>query len=569
MSDQPAEATGHSVTPPSPGSAPAAVSPDPAEFDAYKVLLQASVAAEALQQRFAEFGQRRADLIADQKQLEADRSAFELRAGQFAAEVARVRSEHREFTAELELRAGRLSQQEELVQRQQAELRNAQRLLAEERVVLKQSVRAELDEERQKLGQDRAALDAERERLRQQNERERSEHAECISKAQSDLRQEKHRLSELLRQTLAEEAAKIELRDAERQQQHDNLIGELQHQAEELQRQREQFGEHVEAEQQRLREEVEKKRQALLTEQSNLQRRFRFQFEHLARAKEDLEEELRAFRREQQLFRSERARFLEQHRLRFRQLERVRLLLQQREDSLERETRVLERSRNSVLSDLRLKQQRSEEEREAVVRDIENRQRRIRQQEASLAELTGRLEDRSQRLTRLRAELDQTQSEILEQRLVIEETRDALIRDAVAPESARARLEQARHDVAAYFERQRLQLFAERDKVEAAAGELADRQQQFRRDRSDLEQYFASREEELAARSGATVVDQLQTQLELLRIKMERSQEAWQSERLEAERTIRSLIDQLTAREIPASSAGGTPVEAVAPRDAA
>ncbi|MGV2339798.1 MAG UNVERIFIED_CONTAM: hypothetical protein LVR18_39345 [Planctomycetaceae bacterium] len=123
--------------------------------------------------------------------------------------------------------------------------------------------------------------------------------------------------------------------------------------------------------------------------------------------------------------------------------------------------------------------------------------------------------------------------------------------------------------MAAYFERQRLQLFAERDKVEAAAGELADRQQQFRRDRSDLEQYFASREEELAARSGATVVDQLQTQLELLRIKMERSQEAWQSERLEAERTIRSLIDQLTAREIPASSAGGTPQEAVAPRDAA
>jgi len=569
MSDQPGEATGHSVSQSGGGTAPVAVIPDPAEIDAYRVLLQASVAAEALQQRFAEFGQRRADLIADQKQLEADRSAFELRAGQFAAEVARVRSEHRELTAELELRAGRLSQQEELVQRQQGELRNAQRMLAEERVVLKQSVRAELDDERQKLGQDRAALDAERERLRQQNERDRGEHAECIAKVQSELRQEKNRLSELLRQSLAEETARLELRDAERQQQHDNLIGELQHQAEELQRQREQFGEQVEAEQQRLREEVEKKRQALLTEQSNLQRRFRFQFEHLARAKEDLEEELRAFRREQQLFRSERARFLEQHRLRFRQIERLRRLLQEREDSLEREARVLERSRNAVLSDLRLKQQRSDEEREAVVRDIENRQRRIRQQEASLAELTGRLEDRSQRLTRLRAELDQTQSEILEQRLVIEETRDALIRDAVAPELARARLEQARHDVAAYFERQRMQLFAERDKVEAAAGELADRQQQFRRDRGDLEQYFVSREEELAARSGATVVDQLQTQLELLRTKMERSQEAWQSERLEAERTIRSLIEQLTAREIPASSAGGTQQETVAPRDAA
>jgi chromosome segregation ATPase len=218
---------------------------------------------------------------------------------------------------------------------------------------------------------------------------------------------------------------------------------------------------------------------------------------------------------------------------------------------------------------LRLKQQRSDEERDAIVRDIENRQRRIRQQEAALAELTGRLEERSQRLTRLRAELDQTQSEILEQRLVIEETRDALIRDAVAPESARARLEQARHDVAAYFERQRLQLFAERDKVEAAANELAERQQQFRRDRSDLEQYFASREDEIALRSDTSVLDQLQSQIEHLQTKLERSQEAWQSERLEAERTIRSLIEQLTVREISSAAAAGTPPETVAPRDAA
>jgi chromosome segregation ATPase len=243
--------------------------------------------------------------------------------------------------------------------------------------------------------------------------------------------------------------------------------------------------------------------------------------------------------------------------------------LQEREDSLDRETRILERSRNAVLSDLRLKQQRSEEERDAVVRDIENRQRRIRQQETSLAELTGRLEERSQRITRLRAELDQTQSEILEQRLVIEETRDALIRDAVAPESARARLEQARHDVAAYFERQRLQLFAERDKIEAAASELAERQQQFRRDRGELEQYFASREEELAARSGTSSIDELSSQIEQLRMKLERGQEAWQSERLKAERTIRSLIEQLTERERSSTAVSGTQPAAVVPRDAA
>jgi chromosome segregation ATPase len=222
-----------------------------------------------------------------------------------------------------------------------------------------------------------------------------------------------------------------------------------------------------------------------------------------------------------------------------------------------------------VLSDLRQKQRRSEEERDAVVRDIENRQRRIRQQEQSLAELTARLEERSQRLARLRAELDQTQSEILEQRLVIEEARDALIRDAVAPEAARARLEQARHDVAAYFERQRLQLFAERDKIESAASELAERQQEFRRDRADLEQYFASREEELALRSNASTVDQLQTQIQQLRTQIDRSREVWQAERHEAERTIRNLIEQLTSRETAAVQAPPADLQTTAPRDAA
>ena len=535
-------------------------SPDPTDADALRILLQASAAAESLQQRFAELNQRRADLATDQKQLDAERAAFETRAHLFAADVARARSEQRELSADLDLRSRQLTQQEELLQKQQAELRHAQKLLAEERVVLKQSLRAELDEERQKLGHDRSLLEAERERLRLQNERDRNEIADRIAEVQSDLRNEKQRIAELLRQTLADEIARFQARDDERQATHESSLHELRQQAEELQRQREQFGQHVEAEQQRLREEVEKKRQALLTEQSNLQRRFRFQFEHLARAKEDLEEELRAFRREQQLFRTERTRFLELHRLRLKQIDRLRSLLQEREDSLERETRVLERSRNSVLSDLRQKQRHSQEERDAVVRDIENRQRRIRQQEQSLADLTSRLEERSQRLTRLRAELDQTQSEILEQRLVIEETRDALIRDAVAPETARARLEQARHDVAAYFERQRLQLFAERDKIEAAASELAERQQEFRRDRADLEQYFASREEEFELRSNTSVIDQLQATILQLKTQINRSHETWQAERHEAERTIRQLIEQLTSRELSATAA---------PRDAA
>jgi len=520
------------------------------ESDALKILLQASAAAESLQQRFSELQQRRAEIVADQQQLEADRRAFEQRAQEFAAQVARDRSDQREMRADLEQRLSKVAQHEELLQRQAGELRSAQRALAEERVILKQSVRAELDEDRMKISQERAFLDAERDRLKAQAERDREDYAEKVKQLADELRLERQRLAERAKEELAAEIAQLNRQKDEWKQAHEQQVLEIQQQADDLQRQREMFGEQVDAEQQRLREEIEKKRQSLLTEQNNLQRRYRFQFEHLTRAKEDLEVELREFRREQQLFRSERLRFLEQHRLRFRQLEHLRQLLVDREASLGRELRIIERSRAAALSDIQRQHRRSEEERDAILRDIESRQRRIRQQEAAMADLAARLDDRSQRLNRLRSELDQTQAEILEHRLVIEEARTNLLRDTPTPEVARARLEQAKGDVQSFFERLRAQINADRDKVEAAANDIAERQQQFRRDRTELEQWFASKEEELQLRAAGSVVDEQQQTIQTLQVQMNHLQDRWQRERLEAENTIRDLLTQLTAREL-------------------
>ncbi len=520
------------------------------ESEALRILLQASAAAESLQVRFSELHQRRAEILADQKQLEAERRAFEERAQEFATQVAHDRADQREMMADLEQRLSKVSQTEELLQRHTAELRSAQRSLAEERVILKQSVRAELDEDRMKLGQERAILDAERDRLRAQAERERQDYADRIRQADEELKQEKQRLGERAREDLTAEIVLLNRQKVEWQLAHEHQLQEIQQQADDLQQQRELFGQQVEDEQQRLREEVEKKRQGLLTEQNNLQRRYRFQFEHLTRAKEDLEVELREFRREQQMFRSERLRFLEQHRLRFRQLEQVRQLLTDREASIGRESRIVERSRSAALSDIERQQRRSEEERDAIVRDIESRQRRVRQQELAMADLAARLEDRSQRLNRLRAELDQTQSEILEQRLVIEESRTQLLRDSISPDVARARLEQARGDVQAFFDRLRMQINADRDKVEEAANEVAERQQQFRRDRAELEQWFATREEELSARTADSVVDDQRESIAALQSQISTLQTRWQRERLEAEHAIRDLLEQLTSREV-------------------
>jgi hypothetical protein len=541
------------------------------DSDALRILFQASAAAESLQQRFSELQQRRAELTSEQQQLEADRRAFEQRAQEFAAQVARERTEQREMMAELEQRLGKVGQQEELIQRHAAELRSAQRSLAEERVVLKASVRAELDEERMKVSQERMLLDTERDRLRAQAQHERQEHADRLQAIAEELKTERARLAEKAREELTTEIVLLNRQKAEWEQAHEAQLLELRQQGEDLQQQREMFGQQVDAEQQRLREEIEKKRQSILTEQSNLQRRYRFQFEHLTRAKEDLEIELREFRREQQMFRSERLRFLEQHRLRFRQLEHIRQLLVEREGSIDRETRIAERTQNAIMAEIQRQQRRSEEERDAILRDIESRQRRTRQQEASLADLVARLEERSQRLNRLRAELDQTQSEILEQRLVTEEARTSLVRDAASSEIARARLEQARGDVQSFFERLHSQVAAERDKVELTAVDVAERQQQFRNDRAELEQWFAKREEELSSRVAGSVVDEQQQLIESIQGELATLQDRWKRDRCAAEKTIRDLLDQLTVREMQTSetSLHASSQPGLASRDAA
>ncbi len=521
-----------------------------ADTDALQILLQASAAAEVLQSRFRELQQRRAEISAEQQQLDAERRAFESRAQEFAAQVARDRAAQRELQAELEEKLSRNTLLEQQLQQQAEDFRTAQRNLSEERVLLKQALKSELDEERSRLAEQRQQVDALRRELENQRLQDQTALAERVRQFDEALSLEKLRLEDRVRSEMASELAQINREKQEWNQVRDQQLLELQQQAEDLQQQRESFGEQIEVEQNRLRDEIEKRRQQLLTEQNNLQRRYRFQFEHLGRAKEDLEFEVRELRREQQLFRTERQRFLELHRLRLRQLEMVRNRLEHMENSLQRESRIVDRSRAAAFADVQRMRLRSEEEREAVTRDLENRQRRVRQQESSLAELAARLDERSQRLGRLRAELDKTQAEILEQRLSVEEARALLHRESGPMDQTRARLEQARGDVQAFFDRMRQQLTAERDKIEAAASEVAERQAQFRRDRTELEQWFADREASLAERVSDSVVDQQVEAISSLQQQLSDLQERWLSDRREAERTIRDLLNQLAAHEI-------------------
>lgn len=516
--------------------------PDPDE-DALRVLLQASAAAEALQNRFAELQRQKSVVDADRAQLAADRTAFESRAQEFAQQVALDRTQQREIAAELEQRQQECSRVETDLDQQREILEEGRAELDAKRQRLADVVNEELARERQILKRQRAAVDEERERLLQRSEDQQLQHDERLQKIEHDLQAEREAMRETIRREMAAELEQLNRERLEWESRRDFQAAELQEQAEDLQQQRELFGEQLEAEQQRLRDEVEKRRQALLTEQNNLQRRYRFQFEHLSRARDDFEEELRELRREQQLFRSERTRFQEVHRLRFQQLEHLHGVLMDREQSLRREQKVVERERLSVESDLKRQADRLDEHRTSVLQDLESRSRRLRQAEQASAESAQRMEQRSQHINQLRVELDLKQRDILEQRLLLEEL---LFQPHIKqlPVEGTSSYAMARQAVEQFFEQLHTPLQMERDRLSEQAQLVEERREEFLRDRAELEQWFADKERELAAKSSGVRTRDEENVLELEE-ELARVRHRWNVERREAEATIRSLLDQV------------------------
>ncbi len=257
------------------------------DSDALQILLQASAAAEVLQSRFRELQQRRAEIAAEHQQMDAERRVFEQRAQEFASQVAKDRAAQRELQVELEQKLAKTTLLEEQLEQQSADLRAAQRNLNDERVLLKQALKSELDEERSRLAEQRQQVDAFRRELESQRLQDQNLIAERLRQFDENLTAEKLKLEDRVRDEMASELAQINREKLEWNHVRDQQLYELQQQAEDLQQQREAFGEQIEVEQTRLRDEIEKRRQQLLTEQNNLQRRYRFQFEHLGRARSE------------------------------------------------------------------------------------------------------------------------------------------------------------------------------------------------------------------------------------------------------------------------------------------
>ena len=151
-------------------------------------------------------------------------------------------------------------------------------------------------------------------------------------------------------------------------------------------------------------------------------------------------------------------------------------------------------------------------------------------------------------MNQMRAELDIKQRDILEQRLLLEELMASSSGIATADVNSPS-YDQAHKAVEQFFEQLHQPLRSERDRLEAKSSELARRQEQFRKDRTELEQWFTEQERILAEKMSKDHSAQDAARIASLEEQLSTVRTQWHQERREAEEAIRDLLEQVAESE--------------------
>ena len=444
--------------------------------------------------------------------------------------------------ADLEDDTCRVRQLRETLEEEQAALETASAGMKAEWEHMQQALTSELAAERETLKRLQDAADSERRENAKRRQGLDAEYQERLHQLEETLNAERQAMRDRIRKEFDTEFGQLNRERQEWSERCREEQNQLREESENLQQQRELLGEQIESEQARLREDMEKRRSVLLVEQTNLQRRYRFQFEHLSRSRNDFEHEVREFRSEQQQFRAERGRFQEQHRLRFSQLQHIRKILSQREASLTREMRVIERSRTAVEMDLARQKERVCEHRDAVHGDMQERTQLMRLKEESIAESNQRIAEKTLHLNRLRAELDAQQRDLLELRIILEEFQAGLNRDNPDVDHE-ARRQQVRDSLQQFFDDLHRRIHEDLQELERQAAKLESQRAEFRADREQLEQWIV--EHQAALRTSSADAPTQNRELEALQSELDQLRQKQAAEQIRAEARIRTLLEEL------------------------
>ncbi len=464
------------------------------------------------------------DLAKRREQLESDRLRLLAEVG---SKVAAERERLQQALATVD--ADRQVQKAEFDRRQQLldEAYRAKLLeldAAKSRVrqdVTEEVLTAELRVERESLIRERTEFDDVRTQFFAQRDRERADldhlrevHEAAVTRVRHELlAQRQQQLADLEAATRAEEA-KLQEGQAAFARQREQQLTELRH------------------------------------ERAVLENRLRFQQEHLAKARQEIQAAQNEFRRESQRARGQ----LEEGdaiiRLRQSQLDRVRALLEERERSVNREREMLFKSQRAF-------EQFTEHDREQIKRERDEWEREqggqladLRRQQDMLALHANNLEGRRERLDKLRAELEETHRTTLEMRMAIEEAW-AQMTQSCGVDVAQQRLDQAQQQLSGHYRGLRDALIEQRGELDEMRQLFQTQRDEFRAEQQTLSEWATSQERSLREREG-----DLQTQAEQLNVResaWRSASQRWINEKIEAESVIRDLLQQLTSLTEPTS----------------
>lgn len=231
----------------------------------------------------------------------------------------------------------------------------------------------------------------------------------------------------------------------------------------------------------------------------DLAKRTRFHEDHLQRFRGELDEQRVELERDRQRLRVWKEQVEATLRLRIAHVRRFRDLVEAREDSLARGEQDLETARRHADQDLLTERQRLAREQEAFERERSRERSDIRRQQDLMQAHSRALDERRQKLDQLRDEIEATQRETLQQQMILEQAR-ANYADETGAEEAGTRLEQARKHLVDFHRQLVASSEERRQELLAAQRQLQERRIAFRDEREVVALRLTERESEVEQR---------------------------------------------------------------------
>jgi len=509
--------------------------------------------------------QLQTELDVREQQLSRQTEQFEAAQLAWRQQQAMQRDELRRGQCQLEEQRSTLQAHEQELLRQARLLVDAQCELATDRERLREDVLEELRVERDELIEWRAQLNTECVAIAEEKARLAGEEARIQERVERQLQSDRQMLWENLTQEWDDHRAVFDAEraaweaqcedvrqqiDAERSR-YEGLVAaweqELSRRHAELE---DELNERREAAESEWVEIVAEREQSLAEQQTALQRervllenRLRFQQEHLEKARLDLE-------RAQNEFRTERQRERQQIEDDARQLERRQVQLGAYRRTLDELVRAVDREHTTVLkcreafaATTEGDRQSLEDERGQWEQDRQRQELELRHQQEMLHQQVERLEGRQLRLERLRAELEDTHRITLELRLAVEETWAQIAHTVGGDEEARVKVEQARQALVLYYQQLHITLEDHRRQLSEQQAWFDQQRAEFHDERQTVLHWLNERDERLRAEEARQIA--AAAELGTHDADWRAAREQWLTERLEAERVIRRLVNEL------------------------